>query len=118
MRFLRPISLLLVGLALSGCSGDSSSGVGNRRLDDALAGSAPACSVTWVEGKRLPLDYRGCEENGALQGAASLYECLDGSTIALFNERFYGQLGSRVKAVVGRIADDPAYDEFWHDCRG
>ena len=118
MRSRRLFCLFLAGLVLSGCGRDSSSGVGNRQLDDALAGSAPACSVTWVEGKRLPLDYRGCEENGSLQGAASLYECLDGSTIALFNERFYARLGSRVKVVVGRIADDPAYAEFWHDCQG
>lgn len=114
-----PVSLAaLAALTLSGCSRDGDDGVGNRGLDKALSGSAPACSVTWIEGKRLPLDYRGCEENGSLQGSASLYDCLDGGRIALFAERFYGRLGERIHAVQGDIAVDPAYAAFWHDCTG
>jgi hypothetical protein len=117
MRLRPPVALLATALVLGGCSREGSD-VGNRQLGDALSGSAPACSVVWVEGRRLARDYRGCEENGALQGAASLYECLDGSMIALYGERFYARLGDRVRAVDGAIADDPAYDEFWHDCVG
>ena len=117
MRLPRQAALVAAALVLAGCARDGSD-VGNRQLGDALSGSAPACSVVWVEGRRLARDYRGCEENGALQGAASVYECLDGTTIALYAERFYARLGGRVRAVEGAILEDPAYDEFWHDCVG
>lgn len=117
MRLRGPVCVLLAACALGGCSRDPASD-GNRRLDDALSGSAPACAVVWVEGKKLPLDYRGCEAGGVLEGADSLYDCLDGSTIALYGERFYGRVGSRVRTVVGDIADDPAYAEFFVDCVG
>lgn len=116
----RPALLLatLVALAVGGCSRDSGDGVGNRGLDRALAGNAPECSVVWVEGKQLPLDYRGCEEAGSLQGSASLYDCVDGGRIALFAERFYGRLGERIHEVEGDISEDPEYAAFWHDCVG
>ncbi len=114
---LRCLALAVLGLALTSCANDGPD-IGNRVVNDALSGSAPACSVIWVEGKELALDYHGCEENGTLQGSDSLYDCLDGSRIALYGERFYGRLGAKVRTVEGDIAEDPAYAEFFHNCVG
>lgn len=107
----------LLGLAVSGCARESDSSPGRSEVNQALAGNAPPCELVWVEGERLPLSYRGCDERGFLE-AATLWECQDGDRIAIYAERMYARLGGRVVAVEGAIADDPAYAEFWHDCMG
>lgn len=108
----------LVAAALGGCGREPDDNApGQRAIDKAVAGNAPACSQVWVEGRTLPASYRGCNDGGVLE-AAVRYDCLDGGSMAIYAERFYARLGGPVIAVEGDISEDERYAEFWHDCQG
>lgn len=134
MRTRRLFAALALPLVLLvGCGEDDGGTAGDSVEDPTTSGSTgspspespapstsapaePACGEVWTEGAKLPRDYRGCTEAGALVAPDRL-GCSSGQTIIRFDNRFYAVPGGTI-----HYAEDLRKDrDYVHDvtvCRG
>ncbi len=79
------------------------------------ASSLPACAAVWQEGSRLPVNYRGCSQDG-VDVKADKRDCSFGRPLVIFDDGFYALAGARVNVTQGPVADDPDYRSALASC--
>jgi hypothetical protein len=77
----------------------------------------PACAEVWVEGAKLPGDYRGCLEDETAVKAANQY-CEFGKKLVTHADRFWGVRGGKVNDASGPLKDSSDYRDDLASCKG
>ena len=92
MRF-RWLAVVAV-LALASCGDEVSDGP-----EEGLA-PLPDCQEIWVDGKRLPDDYRACRDDARVV-EPTLHDCTDdvGNQLVMYRERFFAVRGGEITEV-------------------
>jgi hypothetical protein len=115
----------LAALALAGCGNASSSSTATDGTSSAPPTSGttstapvstlPDCTGVWVEGKKLPLAYAGCN---AAAGDVKAHKigCSSGQTIVIYTQSYYAVLGGSIHHTTN-ILKDPGYLHSIRSCR-
>lgn len=125
-------ALLVAGLT-SGCSGDlslfgddepSATPSNATSTPEAQSGSdielrfvnptAPACSLVWVAGQRLPVSYEWCVgDDGAPVAGPRIGSC----EVVSYAGTLYAVPGYRIRVAQGAMAQDPAFQRMLTSCK-
>lgn len=106
------IALAFAATVLVGCGDDAGDDYLQDMVDD--MDSAAACSDVWVDGKTLPKDYEGCnDEDDTFVVLVTSGDC--GLATYEGDTEFYALLGGEITEVPA-LADDPGYAKAFEDC--
>jgi hypothetical protein len=76
----------------------------------------PACETVWVEGGKIPGQYRGCLEGDTAVAADNL-SCSSGQRIVRYQDKFYGVAGGKIYQAAGPLEKDKQYLKMVSTCR-
>ncbi|PVG83116.1 hypothetical protein DDE18_07255 [Nocardioides gansuensis] len=76
----------------------------------------PLCSVIWVDGQDLPVDYKACDQDG-VKVKPEKQMCGFGRPMVEHDGRFYAMPGNRINDV-GDLATSEQYQNAWDACTG
>ena len=76
----------------------------------------PACADVWVEGAKLPGDYKGCLEGETAVKAKNRY-CEFGKKLVTHADRFWAVRGGKVNDANGPLKDSQDYQDDLASCR-
>lgn len=113
--------LLLLPLLVSGLSscGDDAADAGSEAADEQTTPSSveqePRCEDVWVDGEKLPENYRGCSE-GETWVKADIRRCESGQILVTYGDRFYGAKGFVVNDVGEPLTESKQYQRALHSC--
>jgi hypothetical protein len=77
----------------------------------------PACTDVWVEGAKLPGDYKGCLEGETAVKAKNRY-CEFGKKLVTYADQFWGVRGGKVNDAKGPLKDSQDYRDDLASCQG
>jgi hypothetical protein len=77
----------------------------------------PACSEVWVEGARLPSDYKGCLDGETAVKAKNQY-CEFGQKLVTYADQFWAVRGGKVNDAKGPLKDSADYRDDLASCKG
>ncbi|MBJ7358170.1 hypothetical protein [Nocardioides sp.] len=77
----------------------------------------PACTDIWVEGAKLPADYKGCLEDQTAVKAKNQY-CEFGKKLVTYGDRFWAVRGGLVNDAGGPLKDSADYRDDLASCQG
>lgn len=81
------------------------------------ASALPACAKIWVEGKRLPGGYKGCQEGGTKDDSL-IFHCSIGNRLATYGAAFYAVPGNRIFKAHPTRDKDRAWTSVYNTCTG
>lgn len=110
--------IAVLALTATGCSGDDNGETAEEGQDAPAAATSdyPACEDIWVEGETLPDDYEGCDNDGAIEVAATI-ECDSGvGTFVTYQDEFHALLGGEITEAPSSSEEyAAAYEECFAD---
>jgi len=77
----------------------------------------PACGEVWVEGARLPADYKGCLDGETAVKAKNRY-CEFGQKLVTYADQFWAVRGGKVNDAKGPLKDSADYRDDLASCQG
>jgi hypothetical protein len=77
----------------------------------------PACTDIWVEGTKLPGDYKGCLESETAVKAKNRY-CEFGKKLVTYADQFWAVRGGTVNDAKGPLKDSADYRDDLASCQG
>jgi hypothetical protein len=83
---------------------------------DSDQGGYPPCADVWLDGKKLPEEYDGCDNlDGSIAGS-SWQDCTDGSRLYTHDSRFFTLADRRIVDAGGDILDDRGFEKRSRAC--
>ena len=77
----------------------------------------PDCATVWVDGRKLPGGYRGCETPEGVVKAKERY-CEFGKPLVTYANKFWAVPGGPVHEVATTLAQDPGWRRALRQCGG